>query len=506
MIFNSLQYLAFFVVVVLLYFLFPFRYRWLWLLTSSYYFYMCWDAKYAGLMLLSTFITYLSGILLQMVNERRFPEGKGNGIQKQNRCVFQKKAIVFLSFATNIGILIFFKYFNFFNRVGADLFGNISLNWGIPNVNVLLPVGISFYTFQALSYTMDVYRGKVEAERHFGKYALFVSFFPQLVAGPIEQSSNLLNQFNRDNKFDYDAMRDGLLMIGFGLFKKVVIADRVAALVNTVYDKPTLYGGVTLSVATVFFAVQIYCDFSGYTDIAIGSAKILGYDLMTNFNLPYFSRSIVEFWRRWHISLGAWFREYLYIPLGGNRVKLHRKYINLMITFLVSGLWHGADYTFIIWGFLHGAYQVIGYMTKNIRAKIVDLLRVDTASFGYKLFQTAVTFALVCFAWIFFRANTIQDALYIVQNLKWNDYYVLFDDSIMTSLGLVRKEFDVAIISICILFGIERLTTKIDIFKALRKQHLVFRWLVYFVIIFAIIIFGSYGREYNAADFIYFQF
>jgi D-alanyl-lipoteichoic acid acyltransferase DltB (MBOAT superfamily) len=372
-------------------------------------------------------------------------------------------------------------------------------------VNVLLPVGISFYTFQSLSYTMDVYRNKMEVEKHFAKYALFVSFFPQLVAGPIEKASNLLNQFDRKNKFNYDSMRDGLLLIGFGLFKKVIIADRVAILVNTVYNKPTFYGGVILSIATIFFAVQIYCDFSGYTDIAIGSAKVLGYDLSTNFNRPYFSRDIAEFWRRWHISLGTWFKEYLYIPLGGNRVKLYRKYFNLMIVFIISGLWHGAHATFVVWGFIHGVFLVAGDITRNIRTKIAIHLNVDTYAFSHGLFQTSATFALVCFGWIFFRANSINDALYIVKNLNIKDYYVLFDDSLF-SLGLVRKEFDVAIISICVLLWIDWLGTRKNIFTELRKQHVIFRWSIYFLLIFSILIFGSYGKEYNAVDFIYFQF
>jgi D-alanyl-lipoteichoic acid acyltransferase DltB (MBOAT superfamily) len=450
---------------------------------------MCWNAKYAGLMLLSTVITYHSGIFIETANEDRM----------------LKRMVVFLSFASNIGILVYFKYFNFFNHAGALFFGKLSLNWDIPDVNVLLPVGISFYTFQALSYTMDVYRGKIRAAKHFGKYALYVSFFPQLVAGPIERSSNLLKQFDRVNKFDYDSMKKGLLLMGFGYFKKVVIADRVAVLVNTVYNKPTLYGGVTLCVATIFFAIQIYCDFSGYTDIAIGSAKVLGYNLMTNFDRPYFSRSISEFWRRWHISLTSWFKEYLYIPLGGNRVPKYRKHINVMIVFLVSGLWHGAHFTFIAWGFLHGAFQIIGNMTKSFRSKITSFLKVDLSSFGCKVFQTLITFGLVCFAWIFFRANNIQDALYIVKNINLKDYWVLFDDSLY-GLGLARKEFDVAIISIVILFAVDFISAKINLFGKLQKQHIMFRWIVYFALIFWILIFGSYGKEYNATDFIYFQF
>jgi D-alanyl-lipoteichoic acid acyltransferase DltB (MBOAT superfamily) len=473
---------------------------------------MCWNAKYAGLMLLSTFITYLSGIFMQKINEGHFIKSKKKDSKydkSQDRLekerAFWKKVVVFVSFATNLGILFFFKYFNFFNQTGAFVFGQFSLQWVIPDIDVLLPVGISFYTFQALSYTTDIYRGLMKAEYHFGKYALFVSFFPQLVAGPIEQAKDLLPQFERVNKFNYEAMKEGLLIMGFGLFKKVVVADRVAVLVNTVYDNPTFYGGTVHIFAIIFFAIQIYCDFSGYSDIATGAARVMGYDLTKNFDNPYFSRSIAEFWRRWHITLGAWFRENLYIPLGGNRVKKYRQYVNYMVVFVVSGLWHGANITFVIWGFLHGAYQVIGAMTKKTRAKIAAFLRADVSSFSYKLFQTAVTFILVCFAWIFFRAENISDAMYIIRNLNLNEYWVFFDDTLHT-LGLVRKEFEVALVSIGVMLLIDWMNGKMDIFAALRKQHVIFRWLIYFVLIFWILIYGSYGQDYNAADFIYFQF
>jgi D-alanyl-lipoteichoic acid acyltransferase DltB (MBOAT superfamily) len=474
---------------------------------------MCWNAKYAGLMLLSTFITWLSGIFIHMIDEKhlakpnrnRKAESKAHGIDIKKNQDLQKRFVVFISFFANLGILFFFKYFNFFNHAGAVLFGKFSLNWAVPDVDVLLPVGISFYTFQALSYTMDVYRGRLKAEYHFGKYALFVSFFPQLVAGPIEQAKDLLPQFERINKPNYETIKEGLLLMGYGLFKKVMIADRVAILVNTVYGEPTLYGGTVHMVAIIFFAIQIYCDFSGYSDIAIGAAKVMGYDLTKNFDSPYFSRSIAEFWRRWHITLGRWFRDYLYIPLGGNRVKRSRQYMNFMIVFVVSGLWHGANATYVAWGFLHGVYQIIGAITKRMRGKIAALLRVDEFSFSHKLFQTLVTFLLVCFAWIFFRAENMSDALYIVQNLNFEEYWVFFDDTFHT-LGLDRKEYDVAVISIGILFAVDWLKGKVDIFAALKRQHIVFRWLVYFILIFGVLIYGSYGKEYNAADFIYFQF
>jgi len=327
MLFNSFNFFYFFPVVVILYFVLPNRIRWFWLLITSYFFYMCWNPKYALLILTSTIITYITAIYIQKEGDDK-----------------NKKLYVAISFISNLAILVGFKYFNFINENVAILFNEFGLNWQISNLNILLPVGISFYTFQALSYTMDVYRGDIKATRNFGKYALFVSFFPQLVAGPIEKSANLLPQFDKIVKFNYERIKDGMVMVMWGLFKKLVIADRLAILVNTVYNSPKEYAGFELIIATCFFAVQILCDFSAYTDIAIGAAKILGFDLMKNFDRPYFSKSIPEFWRRWHISLGAWFKDYLYFPLGGSRVSKLLKYRNVMIVFLVSGLWHGASW------------------------------------------------------------------------------------------------------------------------------------------------------------------
>ena len=287
----------------------------------------------------------------------------------------------------------------------------------VPNFDVLLPVGISFYTFQALSYTMDVYRGDIKAQKHLGKYALFVSFFPQLVAGPIERSAHLLPQFDEEFKFDYTRVKDGLLLMLWGLFKKIVIADRLAIVVNTVYNNPKNFNGFSLVVATIFFAFQIYCDFSSYSDIAIGSAKVMGYDLMKNFNRPYFSKSISEFWRRWHISLGTWFKDYLYFPLGGSRVTKWKKYRNIMIVFLTSGLWHGASGNFVIWGAIHGIYQLIESELKPVGDFIAAKFKINKNTFGHKSFKAITTFILVDFAWIFFRANNVNDAKYIITSI-----------------------------------------------------------------------------------------
>lgn len=392
MLFNSLNFLIFFPLVVVLYYIIPVKFRYIWLLLSSYYFYMCWNLQYVLLLLTSTVVTYISGIIIARV-KRSDIEGK--------KKVCQMKWCVAISFVINLGILAWFKYFNFFFENIQKVFSVIDITITEPAFDIILPVGISFYTFQALSYTMDVYRGDVYAEKNFFKYALFVSFFPQLVAGPIERSKNLLKQVNVPQKFDYEKCRDGFLLMLWGFFMKLVISDRAAILVNTVYGNIDKYSGLYFVVATILFSFQIYCDFAGYSTIAMGAAKILGYELMENFECPYFSQSVSEFWRRWHISLSSWFRDYLYIPLGGNKKGKRRKWVNLMVVFLTSGLWHGAQWSFVAWGGLNGLFQIIGEWLKPIRDFLNKLFRMDRASLSHKLFKVVFTFGLINFTWIF---------------------------------------------------------------------------------------------------------
>lgn len=343
MLFNSYNFLIFFPIVTLIYFLIPQRIRYIWLLIASYYFYMCWNAKYVFILLFSTAITYASGLLITRANK----------CKEEDKRIRIKKIFVGFSFIINLAILFLLKYFDFAIDNANRVLSHFSMQVINPTFDVILPVGISFYIFQALSYTVDVYREDVKAEKNFLKYALFVSFFPQLVAGPIERSKNLLKQVHEKHYFDAQRVKDGLLLMIWGGFQKIVIADRVAIVVDTVFNKFPQYGGMYIVVATILFAFQIYCDFSGYSTIAIGAAKVMGFQLMENFNAPYLSMSVAEFWRRWHISLSSWFRDYLYIPLGGNRKGKFRKYVNLMIVFIVSGLWHGAQWSFIVWGALN---------------------------------------------------------------------------------------------------------------------------------------------------------
>lgn len=487
MLFNSIEFLIFFPIVVMLYFIISPKYRWILLLGASYYFYMSWKAEYLILIFTSTLITYLSGILISGTNNQK-----------------KKKQYLKMSLLINLLILFVFKYYNFATDSINSVMANFNSNIGIPNLKLLLPVGISFYTFQALSYSMDVYRGKIKAEKHFGIYALYVSFFPQLVAGPIERSDKLLPQFKKKFEFDYDRVTDGLKRMLWGYFKKVVVADRVAIVVNNVYNYVGEFSGPQFVIATIFFGVQIYCDFSAYSDIAIGSAQIMGYDLMDNFKRPYYSKSIAEFWRRWHISLSTWFRDYLYIPLGGNRVSKPRYYFNLFITFLISGLWHGASWNFVIWGGLHGFYLVFADMTKEFRDKTRDKIGFTSKSV-LKYYRVFIVFVLVNFAWIFFRANTFSDAVYVIQNL-FSGYRKLlsFDGiyEIVESLGLSKIKLIITVFSIAILEIFHLMQRHGSIRHMLRQKPIWLRWGIYYILIFWILLFGEYGQP----EFIYFQF
>ncbi len=489
MLFNSVQFLIFFPAVCILYYVIPYRVRNLFLLLSSYYFYMCWNPKYALLMFVSTLITYVSGLLISGTESRTL-----------------KNWYVALSFTSNLAILFFFKYFNFFGLNLNRLFSYFGVRVVVPSFDVILPVGISFYTFQALSYTMDVYRNEVKEEKNFINYALFVSFFPQLVAGPIERSKNLLSQVNERHPFCFDNMRGGLLQMTFGYFQKVVISDTAAILVTQVYDHYSDYSGSVIMLATVLFAFQIYCDFGGYSNIARGAAKVMGFSLMENFRNPYFASSVSDFWRRWHISLSTWFRDYLYIPLGGNRKGKFRKYINIMIVFLTSGLWHGADWTYVIWGGLNGLFQVIGEIMAPVKKRFASLLGMKDR-FSTKLYKGLATFALVDFTWLFFRADSAADALKMLKIQFTNfQYYRLFDGT-AASLGLDGADWGMLFTALVILLVADIFKeTGHDLIALIFRQGIVFRWFIYLSLVFFILIFGTYGPHYSASQFIYFQF
>ena len=495
MLFNSYGFLVFFPIVVVIYFLLPKKISYLWLLAASYYFYMGWNAKYALLLLVSTTITYVSGMLIQWLNDRH-PDK-----------ICAKKWVVAGSFISNLAILFFFKYFNFTIESMNTVLRYIDLPTINTSLDVLLPVGISFYTFQALGYTVDVYRGEIRAERNFFRYALFVSFFPQLVAGPIERSKNLLNQLRNPKSFSYERMCDGLMMMIWGYFLKLVIADRIAIFVDNMYGNVGVYDGRYLLLASVLFAVQIYCDFAGYSTIAIGAAEVMGFQLMDNFNSPYLSQSVAEFWRRWHISLSSWFKDYLYIPLGGNRKGKVRKYINIMIVFLVSGLWHGANWSYVVWGGLNGIYQVVGAIFTPVRNRIKEKLHLKKSPLPLMIIYMIVTFILVDFTWIFFRADNVQHAFAVIDSIFNMNNQVLLENGTLYDLGLSRPNFIVLGVSLVILLATDICKYRgIKVRSVILNLNIVIRWAVIIAGILGILVFGIWGSGYSATNFIYFQF
>lgn len=500
MLFNSFEFALFLPVVVAVYFLTPGRYRWVWLLGASYYFYAAWKAEYLILIIVSTLVDYWLGIRMGEYEEKR-----------------SRRPYLWLSIGMNLGLLFAFKYFNFFNESVRSAFDAVNIFYGVPMFDVLLPVGISFYTFQTLSYSVDVYRGDRAPERHLGIFALYVSFFPQLVAGPIERSTHLLPQFHRTHSFEWRRLVAGLQLMLWGFFMKIVVADRLAIYVNEVYNNPELYTGMPVILATYFFAFQIFCDFAGYSLIAIGTARILGFDLMENFRRPYFAKSIGEFWRRWHISLSTWFRDYLYIPIGGNRVIRWRWYYNLIVVFVVSGLWHGAAWTFVVWGGLHGAYLVAGALTQDWRRRVWTAIESLTAAFpqaegvyvagwtGFslvslrKFIAVGLTFHLVLLSWVFFRANSLSDAFLLLERM------VTFSGAGARSPVVAGLEFFDVLLSLFVvglLLTFELLERRETLWRQLERSPRWFRWGVYQAILITIMVLGVFSEQ----QFIYFQF
>ena len=487
MLFNSLEFLIiFFPVVTYGYFILPHRFRWFWLLVASCYFYMAFVPAYVFILGFLILVDYSAGRLIAGSKNQR-----------------ERKFWLIASLIANLGVLGFFKYFNFLNTNLSLLLGSFHVADPIPYLGIILPIGLSFHTFQSMSYTIEVYRGAQPVERHLGIYALYVMFYPQLVAGPIERPQNLLHQFRELHFFEYNRVVNGLRLMAWGLFKKMVIADRLATFVDRVYARPSDYDGPLFVIATVFFAYQIYCDFSGYSDMAIGAAEVMGFKLMTNFKRPYSAQSIADFWQHWHISLSTWFRDYVYIPLGGNRVSQWRWQFNLMIVFLLSGLWHGANWTFVIWGALHGVY----YVLENQLRRLSGYIRLPYEKLGNVLVgwaQTIWVFGLVCFAWIFFRATDLADAWYIVSHL-------LDGFNRLTSFSALKNEinrveftlpFVGMILSIVLLESIQWFEKRQRLPEFIADRPMWLRWVIYYAFVITIIVFGDFGKS----QFIYFQF
>lgn len=489
MLFNSLEFALFFPIVFILYWIVASKknLRNILLLIASYVFYGWWDWRFLFLIIISSLVDFLVGLYIPKTTKGR-----------------DRKILLAISLLVNLGFLVYFKYANFFIESFVDAFRLFGKELNVSTLNIILPVGISFYTFQTLSYTLDIYRKRLRPTKDALAFFTFVAFYPQLVAGPIERASHLLPQFYKTYTFKYEEVKSGLLLAAFGLFKKMVIADRLAILVNQVYNNPTDYSGFELVVATVFFSFQIYCDFSGYSDIAIGLSRAMGFDLMKNFNSPYFSLSITEFWRRWHISLSTWFRDYVYISLGGNRVGKGRMYFNLFATFLISGLWHGAAFTFVIWGFIHGVLIVAEKAFTKTREQLFNHFRKPLPSLLLKGGALLLTYALVCFAWIFFRANSLTDAIYVAKGIWTNNIGEVLQHSIF-ELGLSKPEFLAGLFFIGALVLLEATNQRRSVSAWLNKQWIGVRWTAYIGLILVIIIFGMYGDN-TPKEFIYFQF
>lgn len=470
MLFNSVQFSVFFIIVTLAYFLLSRKYQIILLLTASCYFYMEFVPVYILILGGTIVIDYFAGILIENSFGRK------------------RYMMLLLSLTANIGVLVFFKYFNFLNENTSEIFSSLNHRNPIPFLTILLPIGLSFHTFQAMSYTIEVYRGNQKAEHDFNIYALYVMFYPQLVAGPIERPQNMLHQFHEKNLPDIEQIKSGLMQMAFGFFKKVVIADRLAIVVDNVYGSSNNQSGFHLLIATFFYSFQIYCDFSGYSDIAIGAARVMGFKLMTNFNMPYLSKSIPEFWKRWHISLSTWFKDYLYIPLGGNRVSIKRWYLNLLIVFTISGLWHGAKWTFIVWGLLHGLYQIIA-LEKNKHLKKWGF--VERKGLFIKLSNIVTTFLLVSFAWIFFRAENMDHALYIIYKIFNHSTFLL-----PSNLGLNTIEVIFSIFLIVFLVAKEKYFNQISTANNISFSYT-----------FSVLLIGCYMFGiFDSKQFIYFQF
>ena len=486
MLFNSFEFLIFFPVVTILYFLLPHRYRWFHLLVASCVFYMFAIPVYIFILFFTIIIDYVAGILIENSENER------------------KRVFLIISIISNVGVLAFFKYYNFFISNVNDLLHISGGHSNLPLLNILLPIGLSFHTFQAMSYTIEVYRGNQKAERHFGIYALYVMFYPQLVAGPIERPQNILHQFREKKELVYEDVAVGFRLILWGLFKKVVIADRIGKMTDLIFDSPGKYSGVVLSIGAVFFAFQIFCDFSGYSDIALGTARVMGYRLMVNFNRPYNARSVSEFWRKWHISLSTWLSDYVFKPIAvGMRDKgLLGLLTAAMITFLLSGLWHGAAWKYIIWGGLHGLAIVYELLTHNLRDKVLYKFPC-----GFRIALTkGCTFFYVCFTYIFFRANSTHEAFIIVNKLVYihaelhrvvathKIAFLGFPDlinGIMPCVGLIVG-----------LETIHLLENKFKVMSSFNKFPKLFRWTLYYSAMAFILFFGVFENH----RFIYFQF
>jgi len=488
MLFNSLAFLLFFPVTTILFFLLPHKVRWLLLLAASCFFYMFFKPIYILILGFTIVIDYYAGILLY--REQR---------------PAKRKFYLIISLVANIGVLAIFKYYNFINHNISVLTFLFHVKDPLPILRMALPIGLSFHTFQAMSYTIEIYRGRQRAERHFGIYALYVMFYPQLVAGPIERPQNMIHQFHERKYFTYRNAVDGLRLMLWGMFKKVVIADRLALVTDPVFNNPHSYTATSLLLAAVLFSFQIFCDFSAYSEIAVGCARVMGFDLMRNFKHPYKAKTVAEFWRGWHISLSTWFKDYLYIPLGGSRKGMYRTYLNILCVFVISGLWHGANWTFIAWGLLHAIYMIFAELTLKPRLALTEFLGLNKLKRLNTILQQLITFTLITVAWIVFRANSIWDAIYIFRKLPG----IFTENHLFIKAHITSVDLGVPCSQLCMCLGLILLIILVQgaegaagLNNYINTRPKVLRWGVYYLLTCAIIYLGIFQNR----QFIYFQF
>lgn len=490
--FASVAYLAFLAVSALVYFSLPAAWmRTTWLLAASLTFYFTMSSAWTAVLLCVIAIGYGFGLLIAHSAEKR------------------RRLVAGIGIGLVIGVLGVFKYAEYTTPVLRTALSLFREGGGFDSLRLIFPIGISFWTFQTIAYLADIAKGTITPERNLVRYAAFIAFFGHVTAGPIARANQLLPQLAVKRPFSYELMRSGLVLMMWGFAKKLLVADPLGVFVDYVYKNPQMFSGSTnglvLGAATFAFAIQIYCDFSGYTDIVRGSARVFGIELVPNFNRPYFARSVKEFWQRWHMSLMGWLKEYVYIPLGGSRVPTWRKYANILIVFLISGIWHGAGLTFVFWGLLNGIYQITGDLTSPARTRLRAVLRIDPSALWYRVWQSLITFVLISVAWVFFRAETLADALHIVPRM-FIPTFSGFSDKTLAYLSLPPQQVWVALAMIVVVFAVDIWSARADVFGTLACQHISVRWAVYLAGMLAIVLLGQYGPAYNAAGFAYFKF
>ncbi len=498
MVFNSLKYVIFLAIVIAVYYIVPRKHQNIFLLVANYVFYAFWSVKYSFVLLFCTLITFEAALIIDKTRSQFSTEGQLH--QKSEKRIFVITLVVLFS------VLAIFKYTNFIIE-NVNIVLNTFKERNITPVSLVLPVGISFFTFQAAGYLIDIYKGKYNAGHSFINYAIFVSFFPQVLSGPIGRGDEQLSQYKNPREFNYDNFIFGALSFLWGLFIKMVISDRIAILVDTIYGDYTSYTGMQIIFATICFGLQIYTDFCGYSSMAIGSAKMLGILIPENFHTPYFSQSIKEFWRRWHISFSSWLKDYVYIPLGGSHCSKLKKYVNIVVTFLVSGIWHGAQWNYVIWGLLHGIYQIIGDLMKPVYLKINKITKINTKTTVWKICRMLITFCLVDFAWLFFRADGLINSFGIIKQIILELHPTTLFGGQIYELGLSSRNIKLVALSTAFLLLIDIFVYKgIDVKQWFREQNWVFKWIVVIFFVLLIILTGIWGNSYDAAGFIYFKF